>query len=165
MKGQATKQKLLEQLKVTPIVQVACEKTGVSRATYYRWRKDDKEFAMTADQAIEDGSLLVNDMAESQLISAVRDKNMTAIIYWLRHHHPTYANTLQIKHSIQDEELTPEQEALVRKALELAKGVAINNIHKENNDEPEQPKERDNSAGTCGGDDQGQESKDSDRTQ
>ena len=35
------KEQLLEILKKTPIVQIACEKAGVGRATYYRWRKDD----------------------------------------------------------------------------------------------------------------------------
>ena len=30
---------LIEQLSKYPVVQVACEKTGVSRATYYRWRE------------------------------------------------------------------------------------------------------------------------------
>ena len=31
---------ILEQLQKAPIVQIACEKTGISRATYYRWRKE-----------------------------------------------------------------------------------------------------------------------------
>ena len=41
-KQDASKELLVEQLKKTPIVQVVCEKIGVSRASYYRWRKDDK---------------------------------------------------------------------------------------------------------------------------
>ena len=113
---------LLEQLKKTPIVQLACEKTGISRATYYRWRKEDPEFAALADIAIEEGSLLINDMAESQLLSAIKDKNMTAIIFWLKHHHRAYATKIEISASTkdQDEVLSEEQEALIRHALELA---------------------------------------------
>ena len=38
------KELIIKQLKKTPIVQLACEKTGVGRATYYRWRKVDKRF-------------------------------------------------------------------------------------------------------------------------
>ncbi len=122
MKTKQQKQLLLEQLKKTPIVQVACEKTGVGRATYYRWMKDDKAFAKEAEEALQAGSLMVNDMAESQLMAAIRDKNMTAIIFWLKHHHPTYGTRIEINGHLKTsfEELTPEQEALVRKALRLA---------------------------------------------
>lgn len=112
---------LLEQLKKTPIVQVACEKVGVGRATYYRWRKENEEFAKIADEAITEGTNLVNDMAESQLMSAIRDKNLTAIIFWLKHHHTRYATKVEITgHLKHEEQLTPEQEALVMKALKLA---------------------------------------------
>ena len=112
---------LLEQLKKTPIVQIACEKLGISRMTYYRWRKDDPEFTKASDTALNEGSLLVNDMAESQLMSAIRDKNMTAIIFWLKHHHQNYTSRLEITgHLKHSEELTPEQKKLVQKALALA---------------------------------------------
>ena len=61
--------------------QIASEKSGVGRATYYRWRKDDKEFAKSTDEALLEGSLLVNDMAESKLISAIRDQSLGAIVF------------------------------------------------------------------------------------
>lgn len=113
---------VLEQLKKTPIVQIACEKSGIGRATYYRWRKEDKDFSKKADTALEEGSLLINDMAESQLMSAIRDRNMTAIIFWLKHHHSRYTTRVELTAHLkrQDEELTPEQEELVSKALQLA---------------------------------------------
>ena len=120
MKRDSGKKKILVQMRVTPIVQIACEKAGISRATYYRWRNEDKEFAKEADKSLLDGSLLINDLAESQLISAIRDKNIHAIRMWLQNHHPMYTNTLQITHALQDEELSPEQEILVRRALDLA---------------------------------------------
>ncbi len=40
-------------LKKTPIVQVACERSSVGRATYYRWKKDDADFAKQADEALD----------------------------------------------------------------------------------------------------------------
>lgn len=126
-----TKQKesLLEQLRRTPIVQIACEKVDIGRATYYRWRSEDKIFTELADAAIAEGSLFINDMAESQLISAIKDKNITAIIYWLRHHHPSYTNRLEVTAHLKQfhEELTPEQEALVKEALRLASLVTDQN--------------------------------------
>lgn len=119
---QKEKQLLVEQLKKTPIVQVACEKTDIGRATFYRWKKEDPEFAQAADEALAEGSLLINDIAESQLMSAIREKNLTAIIFWLRNHHPSYAAKLEVTARLKadNEVLTPEQEALVTKALRLA---------------------------------------------
>lgn len=118
----SNKELLIEQLKKTPIVQISCEKVGVGRATYYRWRKEDEEFAKLADEAISEGNFLVNDMAESQLMSAIRDKNLTAIIFWLKHHHASYATKVEVTARLkqEDEQLTPEQEALVMRALKLA---------------------------------------------
>jgi len=129
------KKKILEQLRKTPIVQIACEKAGVSRATYYRWKKADDTFSESSDKALLDGSLLVNDMAESQLMSAIRDKNLTAIIFWLKHHHPLYATKVEVtaKLKADNERLTPEQEVLVTKALKLA-SLIPNVIEEEKND-------------------------------
>ena len=116
------KEQLLEILKKTPIVQIACEKAGIGRATYYRWRKEDPEFAKVSDQALLDGSLLINDMAESQMMSAIKDKNMTAIIFWLKHHHPAYATKIEITASNKNQDivLTDEQKELLNKALQMA---------------------------------------------
>ena len=116
------KQTLVDQLRKTPIVQVACERSGVSRATYYRWRKEDTEFAAETDAAIVDGALLVNDMAESQLISAIKDKSLGAIVFWLKNHHSTYSPRMQVNatHRLLDETLTPEQQAVVDQALKLS---------------------------------------------
>src|SRR3989338_3287041 len=87
---------LLEQFKKLPIVQIACEKTGIGRATYYRWRKENGEFAKSADEAIADGTGLVNDMAESQLLTQIRDGNLGAITYWLKHRNPAYSSSLEV---------------------------------------------------------------------
>ena len=124
------KKLLLELLRKTPIVQIACEKVGIGRATYYRWRKEDSEFTKQSDQALLDGNLLVNDMAESQLMSAIKVKNMTGIIFWLKHHHPAYATRVEVttNNKNQDIELTDEQKALLNKALEM---VALSPPEKE----------------------------------
>lgn len=119
---QATQKTLfIDLLKKTPIVQVVCEKVGITRTTYYRWHKADKEFAEAADTALADGAGLINDMAESQLITAVRDGNLSAVMYWLKSHHHTYANRVELAvNQKPSEELTPEQQEVVQKALALA---------------------------------------------
>ena len=116
-----SKELLLEQLKKTPIVQIACDKIGLSRVSFYNWKKKDKEFAKQVDDALLDGRSLVNDLAESQLINAVKDRNITAIVAWLKHNHPSYKTKVEIEGRVNViEELTPAQKELVRKALALA---------------------------------------------
>lgn len=119
---QKDKALLIDQLKRTPIIQLACEKSGIARATYYRWTNQDPDFARLASEALLEGAALVNDIAESQLMSAIRDKNLTAIIFWLKHHHPIYATKVEVTARLKadNEVLTAEQEELVTKALKLA---------------------------------------------
>ncbi len=116
------KQTLLEHLKSTPIVEMACAKANIGRASYYRWRKEDPEFAKAADEAIYDGSLLVNDVAEGFLVSAIRDKNMSAISLWLKTHHPAYSSKLEISGNIHHtrEDLTVQEQAAAEEALRLS---------------------------------------------
>ncbi len=117
---QQNRQLMVEQLKKTPVVQIACEKTGIARSTFYRWKDEDPKFAKEADQALAEGVALVNDMAESQLLSAIRDRNISAIFYWLNHRHSAYSNKLEITAKVKDETLSPEQEELIKKALKHA---------------------------------------------
>ncbi len=111
---------ILEQLKKTPIIQVACERVGVARASFYRWRKEDEEFNNSVETAVEQGLNLVNDMAESQLLSAIKDKNMSAIMFWLRSHHNAYRNKVEVTTKHLDRELTPEEKELIKQAILMA---------------------------------------------
>lgn len=119
------KQRLLIQLEKTPIVEAACKAIGLPRSTYYRWRKDDDQFADACDETIDVSIGRINDLAESQLINAIKNQNMTAITFWLKHHHSSYRNRLEVDARIQavQQELTPEQATLVNRALRLA-GIA-----------------------------------------
>ncbi len=117
---QQNRQLMLEQLTKTPVVQIAVEKVGISRSTFYRWKEEDPKFAKEADQALTEGIALVNDMAESQLLSAIRDRNITAIFYWLNHRHSAYSNKLEITAKVKDETLSLDQQELIKKALKHA---------------------------------------------
>ena len=115
------KKLLLEHLEKTPIVQIACEKSGVGRSTYYRWLEQDKKFARSAKQALSKGVLIMNDLAESQLLKSVRDGNMTAIIFWLKSRHLSYWNKLEIVENNDKEELTKAQKEVIRRVLKQYK--------------------------------------------
>jgi hypothetical protein len=115
------KTEFLEQIKRTPVIQLACEKVGIGRATVYRWRETDKAFAAAMDQALKEGQKLVSEIAESQLMAAIKERNMTAIIFWLKHHDPSYMTKVEINANIKEiHELTPEQREVIRQALRLA---------------------------------------------
>lgn len=135
MKKNKFQDQFLDELRKVPIIQVACEKTGLSRNSVYRWRKDDKEFLKNMDTALTEGVALVNDMSESQLLTLIKEKNYPAISFWLRHRNNNYKNKLEITTRDDDEELTPSQAKIVKQALKLAnitKSKSIKNINQKN---------------------------------
>ena len=88
------KTEIIEQLTNMPIVATACSKAGVPRSTYYRWRNDDKIFADMCDDAQREGVRLINDVAESKIISNIKDGNQRASEFWLRHNKDGYQQKL-----------------------------------------------------------------------
>lgn len=144
----------LEELKKVPIVQVVCEKTGISRNSVYRWKREDKIFSKDMDEALAEGEALVNDMSESQLLTLIKEKNFSAIRFWLNHRNPKFRDKVEVTSKFDDsEELTPSQAATVRKALQLASILPIK--------EEKYVGEKNNSTGVSGTDDKGQKSQDS----
>jgi hypothetical protein len=120
MKKNKKQMEFLEQLRKIPIVMVACEKSGISRNSIYRWRNDDEEFRKEMETALAEGEALVNDMSESQLLSMIRDKNWAAISFWLRHRNPKFRDRVEVTTKTDDMgALSPAQAEIVRKAIEL----------------------------------------------
>ena len=135
MKKNKFQDQFLDELRKVPIVQVACEKTGLSRNSVYRWRKEDKDFLKKMEGALSEGVALVNDMSESQLLTLIKEKNYPAISFWLRHRNDNYKNKLEITTKDDNDELTPSQAKIVKQALKLAKitkSKSIKNINRKN---------------------------------
>lgn len=84
------KSKLLQVLSETPLVSLACKKSGLSRATFYRWYKDDKDFRDSVLQILDIGRKNINDLAEGSLIKELQKGNMNAIRFWLQHNDTRY---------------------------------------------------------------------------
>lgn len=109
---------VLSQLKKMPIVQIACDRSAVSRATFYRWKNEDPVFAKSVEESMVEGIALVTDLSEAQVVTLIREKHWNAISFWLRAHHPTYTNKININATVKNTDpLTPEQENLIRGAL------------------------------------------------
>jgi len=122
MKKDRIKDLFLDQIRKVPIIEVACERVGVARSSIYRWIDEDKEFDKKLKEALAEGETMINEMSETQLISLIKEKNWAAISFWLRHRNPKFRERLEVTASLQapQDKLDPEQEATVRKALQLA---------------------------------------------
>ena len=80
--AQNKKEKLLKALQETQgLIYHACKKAGnISRSTYYRYLKEDAEFA----KAVEDIKEAQIDYVEGQLIKNISDGKETSIIFYLK---------------------------------------------------------------------------------
>ena len=132
MKKNKVQDQFLEELAKVPIVQVACEKTGLSRNSVYRWRKEDKTFEKKMDEALSSGVAFVNDMSESQLLTLIKEKSYSAISFWLRHRNDNYKDKIEITTKEESGELSPSQAKIVRHALKLASITKQKSIRKIN---------------------------------
>ena len=80
-KMQQHKKALIEALeKSLGVVTLACKQVGIDRTTFYRYVKEDEEFAA----AVRDMDEVVLDFAESQLHRQIRENNTAATIFYLK---------------------------------------------------------------------------------
>ena len=82
--------KFIEYLRETPLVSFACKKTGIARATYYRWHKDNKYFRDQVELVLHQGRKNINDLAEATLIKMIKGENFNATRFWLQHNSKRY---------------------------------------------------------------------------
>ena len=90
MKKRRVRDRFIEELKITPIVQVVCDKLGISRQTFYRWKEEDSLFSANVDVALNYGESFVNDVAESNLLRSIKNQNMPDTKFWLTRRHPKF---------------------------------------------------------------------------
>ncbi|MBP92915.1 MAG: hypothetical protein CMC55_02225 [Flavobacteriaceae bacterium] len=62
------------------VVTVACKQTEIPRSTYYKWLKEDEEFA----KAVKEIENIALDFGESQLHKQIGDGNTSATIFFLK---------------------------------------------------------------------------------
>jgi len=84
------KEMILEHLQKMPIIQLVCEKTGIARATFYRWMDQSPDFKKAVEEASQEGHRRIGDLAESKLIHLINDNNLGAIIFYLRSQNKKY---------------------------------------------------------------------------
>lgn len=85
-----TRAKTIEMIAEMPFVNQACKKAGISRATFYRWKKDNPEFREGVDKALKEGRENISEIAEVMLMKRVRDGDINAIKFTLAHNTTRY---------------------------------------------------------------------------
>ena len=63
------------------IVSTACNRTGISRSSYYKWYKEDEEFR----QKVDDIDNVKLDFVESKLFKNIENEKEKSIIFYLQH--------------------------------------------------------------------------------
>jgi len=86
----ARQKRMIKVLRDTHIIKTACDRVGISRQTHYRWIKENSEYAKEVGTSIQEGIALINDMAETQLMSKIQNGNTFAIRYWLDNNHDRF---------------------------------------------------------------------------
>jgi hypothetical protein len=61
-------------------VSIACKHIGISRNTFYEWKKSDQEFSESVEE-IEEGII---DTAETMLYKAIREGKTAELIFFLK---------------------------------------------------------------------------------
>jgi len=95
LKTRKNKRLFLERYLVTGNISDSCKQCNIGRQTFYNWIKNDGDFKREFDDT--DAALL--DFAEGKLLNLINDKNVTAIIFYLKtkgkergYIEPTYMN-------------------------------------------------------------------------
>jgi len=80
-KADILKKKIIESLEKTlGVVTSACKMVGCSRETFYKYYREDEEFAKNVDSV---GDIAL-DFAETQLHENIKAKRETSIIFYLK---------------------------------------------------------------------------------
>jgi len=77
------KLKLLKEIEKFGNVYLSCQKIGIDKATYYRWKENDEEFKKRAERAEEIGRENIGEVAEYSLLQNIKEKNQRAIEFAL----------------------------------------------------------------------------------
>lgn len=89
-KTKALVNRLIEEIEKHGIIKSACDKYNVSRQSFYRWMKEDKEFLEMVNEASSLGVGEVTDVALGNVLTGIRNKDAGYTKYWLSHKHADF---------------------------------------------------------------------------
>jgi hypothetical protein len=113
----------LAALQQMPNVRQACVKAGVSRSEAYRLRIDDPEFAVSWQQALQDGI----DVIEATLMARAMKRDTVAGIFLLKNLRPeVYGENVNVNVSgtLSIEEVSKARQSLKTKIRQMSEAVS-----------------------------------------
>jgi len=107
-KGEAKTKRLKEQFikayaEQKGFICEVCKAVGISRQTFYRWKKNDKTFCEIVED-IEEGLI---DFVESKLFTRIEKEDITAIIFFLKTKGKGRGYVERIEQLLQGDEFKP----------------------------------------------------------
>lgn len=90
MKAKYEQTKFIKLLGEVPFISYAAKKSGISRATIYRWKKENPEFKEAINKALKHGRETLVDVAEMALVEKIKAKDLGAIKFFLQHNDKRY---------------------------------------------------------------------------
>ena len=104
------------------IVSTACNRTGISRSSFYKWYKEDEEFRKKVDD-IDNVKL---DYVETKLFKNIENEKEKSIIFYLQHkgHKRGYVQRQNIN-------LTSNEEDIKKIEIEIIKSKGNGSSTKE----------------------------------
>lgn len=115
MKKHRVRDKFIKELQRTPIIQVACDKMGISRQTYYRWYNEDSDFMDKVNLSISQGEGVVNDVAKSNILRGIQNGDKKDSKFWLTHRDHDFRKPFKIIHEKDDPPLFNKEDVLAMK--------------------------------------------------
>ena len=80
-----TKQKLLKEIEKFGNVYLSCQRVGIDKSTYYRWKEKNEKFRVVAEKSEAIGRENIGEVAEYSLLQNIKEKNERAIEFALTH--------------------------------------------------------------------------------
>jgi len=120
------KARFIKELENSPLVEMACRKLNVSRATFYRWCDQDYTFKIDVETAQRKGRDKLCDFTESKLIENIKDNLQSAIVFCLKHNSKIYRHQYAKSYTEDNEQLKKEVRIQKRLIDELIDMMEIN---------------------------------------
>ncbi|MFA5287460.1 MAG: hypothetical protein WC394_04230 [Candidatus Omnitrophota bacterium] len=90
MRSKFDKSNFAKLLEEAPFISYAAKKTGIARATIYRWKKNNQDFRDAINKNLESGRRHLCDIAEMALVEKIKSKDLGAIKFYLQYNDERY---------------------------------------------------------------------------
>lgn len=119
------KTKVLEYFKKTPggTFTAACKAAGLPYSTGHDWRRDDEQFNRDVIEARKAADDIGGDFAESKLMEAINNNELTGIIFYLKTKHKNrgYTERHDVGHGFAPEATETDKDIIARALALMSK--------------------------------------------